>query len=235
MQISHVAYWSPAWKRGQSEFERQSWRHVPMCPLSFETVFGSVSFSLALSLISSRQAVWRGLKAFTEPSPGLINTHFLLEILAQTNHRLRVIRWWHPVQPWLKLVHCSIQCLRVQGMHIMEAACHQFILESKDYCDTLQPYTLSLFPFSLPLSLWLIFMLLHAFTDYTACMYLPHRGSEAELVQKPWRQSGSALQDETDVIGCQKAALVSLSLPSQFSRDSLSLSFAFCMLMISCV
>lgn len=44
--------------------------------------------SLACSLISSRQAVWRGLKAFTEQSPALINTHFLLEILAETSEAL---------------------------------------------------------------------------------------------------------------------------------------------------
>lgn len=126
---------------GQSKFEWQSWRCVPTCPLSFETVLGSVSFFLAVSLISSRQAVWRGLKAFMEPSPGLINTHFLLEILAQTHRILWMIRWWHPVPPWLKHLH-SIQCFLVRGMHIMDTACHQFILESKDYCNILQPYTL---------------------------------------------------------------------------------------------
>ena len=163
---ANVAYWRPAWKWGQSEFEWQSWRHVPTCPLSFETVFGSVSSSLAVSLISSRQAVWRGLKSFTEPSPGLINTHFLLEILAQTHHGLLVIRWWHPVPPWLTHVHRSIQCWLVRGMHIKETACHHFILESKDYCSVVQPCTLSLLPFSIAPSPSLIFfMLLHAFTD----------------------------------------------------------------------
>lgn len=61
--------------------------------------FGSFSSSVAVSLISSRQAVWRGLKAFAERSPGLINTHFLLEALAQTHQRLWAIRWWHSPLP----------------------------------------------------------------------------------------------------------------------------------------
>lgn len=48
-------------------------------------------------LISSRQAaVWGGLKAFTEPSPALLNAHLLLEILDVTHHLLRLIRCWHP-------------------------------------------------------------------------------------------------------------------------------------------
>lgn len=99
--------------------------HVPPCLL--KTVFGFFSYSLAVLLISSRQPVWRGLKAFTEPSPGLINTHFPLEILAQTHHRFGLIRCWHWVQPWLKRGHCSIQYL----LHIMQQDLHQFVLSSK--------------------------------------------------------------------------------------------------------
>lgn len=158
---------------------------MPTCPLSFENVFGSFSFLSAVSLISSRQPVWRGLKAFTELSLGLINTHFLLEILAQTHRRLWVIRWWHSVQPWLKHGHCSIQFLVVQSMHIIATACYQFIRESKDDRDLLQSYTLSLFPYSRPLSL--CFHLLHTLP----CIYrlysmsLPHRDSETE--QKLWK------------------------------------------------
>lgn len=141
-------------------------------------LFGSFFFSLAVSLISSRQAVWRGLKAFIKLSPGLINTHFLLEILAQTHQRLLVIRWWHSVQPWLKHGHCSIQCSLVQRMHITETVCHQFILESEDYCYTLQPCPLALFLHSLPLTLRLLFfVLLELLTDYAECVYLPYTGS----------------------------------------------------------
>lgn len=147
-----------------------------MCPRApcLLKLFGSFSFSLAFSLISSRQAVQRGLKAFTEPSPGLINTHFLLEILAQTHHRLYVIRWWHSVQPWLKHGHCSIQCLLVQVMHIMETACHQFILESKDYHDILQPPSVSVSRLlQAPACIHKIFS--------SVWMYLSHRDNEGEL------------------------------------------------------
>lgn len=107
VQISYAGNWSPAWKWGQNELECQSQWHVPTCPLSFESVFGF--FSFPVSLISSRQALWRGLKAFAELSLGLINAHFLLEILAQTHHRLWVIRWWHSGPLWLKDGDYSIQ------------------------------------------------------------------------------------------------------------------------------
>lgn len=142
-------------------------------------LFGTFFFSLAVSLISSRQAVWSGLKAFIKLSPGLINTHFLLEILAQTHQRLLVIRWWHSEQPWLKHGHSSIQYSLVQSMHIMETACHHFILESEDYCYTLQTRSLLLFLHSLPLTLCLIFffILFELFTDYAQCMYLHYTGS----------------------------------------------------------
>lgn len=59
-----------------------------LCAPSLLKVFGFFPIFLAVSLISSRQSVYRGLKAFTEASPGLINTDFLLEILAQTHHGL---------------------------------------------------------------------------------------------------------------------------------------------------
>lgn len=80
--------------------------HVPL-------FFGS--YVSAVSLISSRRAVCRGLKGFTEESLGLINAHFLLEILAQTHHRLWIMKWWHSVYPWLKHGHCPVQCLLVQA------------------------------------------------------------------------------------------------------------------------
>lgn len=68
------------------------------------------------------------------------------------------------------------------------------------------------------------------------CICLTGAVRQCRPCKNPRRQSGCALQDETDVIGCQKAAHGSpLLLPSHFSRDSQSSSFAFCMLMISCV
>lgn len=167
------------WKMGAKE--NLNGKASCMCPRvpCLLKLFGTFFFSLAVSLISSRQAVWSGLKAFIKLSPGLINTHFLLEILAQTHQRLLVIRWWHSEQPWLKHGHSSIQYSLVQSMHIKETACHHFILESEDYCYTLQTRSLFLFLHSLPLTLCLIFffILFELFTDHAQCMYLHYTGS----------------------------------------------------------
>lgn len=62
------------------------WAHVP---LVFWNCVRLCFLSSACSLISSRQAVCGGLKAFTEHSPALINTHLLLEILAHIT-----CPWW---------------------------------------------------------------------------------------------------------------------------------------------
>lgn len=167
------------WKMGAKE--NLNGKASCMCPRvpCLLKLFGTFFFSLAVSLISSRQAVWSGLKAFIKLSPGLINTHFLLEILAQTHQRLLVIRWWHSEQPWLKHGHSSIQYSLVESMYIKETACHHFILESEDYCYTLQTRSLFLFLHSLSLTLCLIFffILFELFTDHAQCMYLHYTGS----------------------------------------------------------
>lgn len=205
-----------------------------MCPRvpCLLKLFGTFFFSLAVSLISSRQAVWSGLKAFIKLSPGLINTHFLLEILAQTHQRLLVIRWWHSEQPWLKHGHSSIQYSLGQSMYIKETACHNFILESEDYCYTLQ--TRSLFCFSIHFHWHCVsssssFSLNCSQIMLSVCTCIT-QGAESKTMQTG--RHGFAEWDEYKRMP-ESCTRPPPPLPLCFSRNCQGSSFAFfCMLMI---